>query len=345
MAVAATTISCNPGEYLNSSGLGCVQCPEKSYCNNNEKIECPESHPNSAKGAKSQGECYKTCNGTLEDGHNAYYNNQCKCVLNATRSGGTCTCNTGYQQSGNTCIPNIYEITLEKNLTNFLETAKKVYVKYGIGFATARNATNWNPNGAGVVPSINWWQQFSGYYTAADGGSQVFDNQGMITNGTNSKTFTSDTTLYGHWNEVHYFVEYYKKDGTTLYQKQTCTMNGGEDNCLSPETGPKVNGEQFSGWTCVAGCSGQIAPGSKVPEPSEAYGVNTPIKLKAAYSACPVGHYCDETGTKSCPKGSTTNGTGKRTINDCVIKRGNSGTKFCDSVGCFYLPGTDSIPY
>lgn len=80
------------------------------------------------------------------------------------------------------------------------------------------------------------------------------------------------------------------------------------------------------------------------------------LSCSSGYCAC-IDEHCDSTckkapaGTYSgkndiecrkCPDGMTSE-LGSDAASKCGIRRGNSGTKFCDRVGCFTLPGTGFI--
>ena len=63
----------------------------------------------------------------------------------------------------------------------------------------------------------------------------------------------------------------------------------------------------------------------------------------------PAGYYHDNTADftcQPCPIGATS-ASGAEKINDCHMTIGNNdnATRFCDSVGCFYLEGSGIIPY
>lgn len=67
------------------------------------------------------------------------------------------------------------------------------------------------------------------------------------------------------------------------------------------------------------------------------------------FSKCvqaPLGYYAaaDNLACQACPDaGTTTQVEGAESAGECVMVRGERGTRFCDSQGCFYLPGTGFI--
>ena len=82
---------------------------------------------------------------------------------------------------------------------------------------------------------------------------------------------------------------------------------------------------------------GTYIPGVQI-NPPEGKNEDT-LYFVAQYQVCPIGHYCDSNGQHECPGGTTTTSTGTSSISSCVMQRGASGTKFCDSTGnCFYIP-------
>ncbi len=75
------------------------------------------------------------------------------------------------------------------------------------------------------------------------------------------------------------------------------------------------------------------------------------------YVSCPTspwGYYHDNEDSwecSPCPLGSTTNGNGKVSINQCRYagpdENGSTqdAPQFCDNIGCFYLPNGTTIFY
>lgn len=247
----------------------------------------------------------------------------------------------------NVCDGKVYKLTLVKNLSDLFESNKYAYVKYDTGFSDEETGPFlFDGTAPGVVPTtILWWRDFLGYYTAETGGAIRFnENGGTAGTQTTPKTFESDTTLYGHWDEepVEYNVEYYTDSSmtTNFGEPQTCEMGM---LCPVIEDIPSQSGKLFDHWVCGAGCSGVVT--GNVPEPSESYyNTGDPIKIYAEYSDCPEGHFCSGGDQQPCPSG-TTSDPGAANDADCYMKAGDGGTKFCDGTGkCFYLPGNGKIP-
>lgn len=305
------TISCAKDEYIDvknvgeSGGFGCKQCG--SYYNSKE----PDDYT-------------ITINNLLE---------LLAAITNKTKE--------------NVCDGKVYKLTLVKNLSDLFESNKYAYVKYDTGFSDEETGPFlFDGTAPGVVPTtILWWRDFLGYYTAETGGAIRFnENGGTAGTQTTPKTFESDTTLYGHWDEepVEYNVEYYTDSSmtTNFGEPQTCEMGM---LCPVIEDIPSQSGKLFDHWVCGAGCSGVVT--GNVPEPSESYyNTGDPIKIYAEYSDCPEGHFCSGGDQQPCPSG-TTSDPGAANDADCYMKAGDGGTKFCDGTGkCFYLPGNGKIP-
>jgi len=196
-----------------------------------------------------------------------------------------------------------------------------------------------------------WWGiKFSGYFTAKKGGRKVINADGTLV-GKNNTQFYEDTTLYAQYDSSSggITIKYVETDAEDRTAK--CDIDG---NCNISNPTKCTDGQMFSGWKCTSGCTKNIVlqPGDNFENIKDYIPSNNDpleITLTATFSSCPKGYYCTCNGSVSkkepCPMGSTTDGTGKSKIDDCIMKRGNNGTKFCDEVGCFYLPGTGNIAY
>lgn len=366
IAADSTTPPCAAG-YYNEPTFGCTQCPNDHYCDGTTKFSCNTktggTHPSSNEGAKSINDCYKTCKGTLEDGNNANYNNACKCVANAARdASGTCQCNTGYKEQDGKCNAIVKKITLKKNINrNTNSSGEKaqdydIWFKYGEGFAKTENSTKWENDIStlSVLQPDFAVRKFTGYYTKEDTTyyyDKVFEKTGEFTTYFNifNPIFLNQDNLYGGWSNKSFTIIYtYKPENseTELSYTTTCAP---DTKCTALENLPstwKITGNVLTKWKCKnekGNSCGDIAPGAEISEPDNDNELTRTLTPELA--PCPKGFYCDANGKHDCPMGSTTDGTGKSKIDDCIMKRGNNGTKFCDEVGCFYLPGTGNIAY
>lgn len=302
--------SCSAGSYWDTTANSCETCPDNSITPSATTITFSGSGTPTVSG-------YITCE---------------NCGSYATANENQTECNG-----------KAYKITLEKNQLKWGDLDKTVWVIYGEGFADNEKGENLREH-PDIRPTMWWGAEFMGYYTQKTGGLIRFNNEGKLTNGTTNKTFTSDTTLYGHWNYDEYTVYYYKDESMTT-QLSTQQCDTGSD-CIA-QTTKNENGKIFSHWKCGnENCTSSEIKPKDIIEPKENADSLTKegIKLIAVYTTCPTGYYCNQTeGQQACPSGTTTNGEGKSTITDCEFLRGKDGTQFCDSMGCFTLPGSGFI--
>ena len=108
-----------------------------------------------------------------------------------------CECATGFSATvtaPNTCAictPNIVKVTLNDN--SGTGGSGVVYEKYGVGYSL----TNFGNTTTTVSVPTRTGYVFVGYYTAATNGTQMIPADGILPAAT---TFTTDTTLYAHWD-------------------------------------------------------------------------------------------------------------------------------------------------
>lgn len=349
--------NCGPGCYYSTDLKKCEICGSGTY-NDGTSASCKScTKPNDAQWEESAGHTTNSCPWTLECEANQYWDgSRCVSCPRYNSSDGAILEGLGEEYpepNSDICEPTVFTLTLEKNLTNFAESSKEAYVKYGVGFSKNKNGP-WDKKGPGVKPDFNWWQDFVGYYTAKNGGIRRFNEEGYVERtGTTSTTFTEDTTLYGHWNKVLYTVEYYRDSAMeNLYATRSCEMGNGGCEALKPGYGFVGSGNTiFDHWVCGAGCSGEFYPDDPekniIPEPSESYGLDNPIKLYAYFVKCPAGYYClpGQGKREECPMGTTSAEGAAVAKSNCYMNRGPSGTKFCDDNGCFTFPGSGKIMY
>lgn len=282
------------------------------------------------------------------------------------------------------CEPNVKQIQLspgtqfntdDNNLwpgTTEVYYTKGVYYKYDTGFRLDDSAIgSWNP----ILPDkalqpTDHLKQFFGYAENANmcsDGKLVFDSNG---------NFTSDDydlsnvplSLVACWENkaigINYFMN--KKSGDEVVEvalKRQCMVNDDAGQLEYYEDG-KLTGQKcvameydtskyyvepgkvFSHYelrcqspgTGFEPC-GDVTVPNKIPVP-----VSTVI-LSPVFSDCPAGYYCNAGVKTACPMG-TTSDAGATSIDDCEMRGGPNGVKFCDSIGCFHLPaGTVIKPY
>lgn len=340
-----TTNTCDANLYCDATTNKCTSCSEKTS----------GAFPESGAGSTKIEQCYISCSdkpttlGTwIRKSPKVFYNqnnNGCDwaltCVTNAEPAGDVCKCKANYEGT-TSCTGKCYHITLKKNLTNFMETDKHLYVKYDNGFYTnnACSGTPLNSSSTWITPSYNWWQTFTGYSTEQNGGAYRFGPNGHPTNGTTNTTFTGDTTLYGQWNKSDYTVKYFDTTGTTqIGGTQTCKIDSAPNDttikgtCQARETSISYDsGETIVGWSKTKNSTNKTYDFGANIDPDAS---SQTIILYAVLKPCPAGYYCNATdGRKECPAGSTS-ATGASAQTQCYI---SNATQFRDKNGTFKLP-------
>ena len=248
---------------------------------------------------------------------------------------------------------------------------KSVEYVVGIGFRMDDSAENlWNdylPDKA--LQTTNYLKTFLGY--AEDCSSdQVFNSEGDL----NKPDYTVDDvplSLVACWINEEIEINYAMKkksgdDVVTETLKRYCMVNDEAGQLEYYEDG-KLTGQKcvamkydiskyyvepgkvFSHYRCFyqSPGSGMVSCGNvtttdalnKIPVPASA------VFLEPVFSDCPAGYYCNAGDQQPCPAG-TTSDAGATSIDDCEMRGGPNGVKFCDSIGCFTLPaGTVIKPY
>ena len=246
---------------------------------------------------------------------------------------------------------------------------KSVEYVVGIGFRMDDSA-DWNDYlPVQALQTTDHLKQFFGY--AKDCSSdQVFNSEGYL----NEPDYTVDdvpSSLVACWEnkeiEINYAMKNKSGDGVvTATLKRYCMVNDEAGQLEYYEDG-KLTGQKcvameydtskyyvepgkvFSHYRCFyqSPGSGMVSCGNvtttdalnKIPVP-----VSTVI-LSPVFSDCPAGYYCNAGDQQACPAG-TTSDAGATSIDDCEMRGGPNGVKFCDSIGCFHLPaGTVIKPY
>ena len=248
---------------------------------------------------------------------------------------------------------------------------KSVEYAVGIGFRMDDSAENlWNPYlPDNALQPTDHLKQFLGY--AEDCSSdQVFNSEGYL----NEPDYTVDdvpSSLVACWINEEIEINYAMKkksgdDVVTETLKRYCMVNDEAGQLEYYEDG-KLTGQKcvamkydiskyyvepgkvFSHYRCFyqSPGSGLVSCGdvtttdalNKIPVPVSA------VFLEPVFSDCPAGYYCNAGDQQQCPAG-TTSDAGATSIDDCEMRGGPNGVKFCDSIGCFTLPaGTVIKPY
>ena len=253
---------------------------------------------------------------------------------------------------------------------------KSVEYAVGIGFRMDDSAENlWNPYlPDNALQPTDHLKQFLGYAENANLCSDeklVFDSNGNLMPSNNYDLRNVPLSLVACWINEEIEINYAMKkksgdDVVTETLKRYCMVNDKAGQLEYYEDG------KLTGQKCVAmeydtskyyvepgkvfshyGCfyqspgSGLVSCGNvtttdalnKIPVPASA------VFLEPVFSDCPAGYYCNAGDQQRCPAG-TTSDAGATSIDDCEMRGGPNGVKFCDSIGCFHLPaGTVIKPY
>lgn len=275
--------SCNPGNYRQSeNATTCASCEVGAYCPGQElnKYLCSAlpgaNATTTTKGTNSSdaSACYNTCD-SIEIPNGVRTPNNTEVYF----SGSTipaCTyttmCNTGYDVSGETCVPHVYTITLNHN--GGQSSTNAIYLKYGDGWYSAKAATG-NKLLSVTKPDLAG-KTFSGYVSTD--GTVVIDANGKLT--TNTTVFHADTTIKANWDQNSTITcvpgTYYKGTGTTCTDCPAgsyCTgttaiqdirQESGKATCVS------LNGS----YTTASGLTTTISSAPKAESSAACYATN-----------------------------------------------------------------------
>jgi hypothetical protein len=249
-------------------------------------------------------------------------------VPNSTNS--ECVCTPGYNKQGNNCVGNSYIINFDVN--GGTPQGSKSCSSYG-------DECVWKNVTTKSGYTLDGWAAVSG------GTNSVATDR--LAAGFNSPAPPSPNgstiTLYAIWKQ--------------------CACNG------TNGTGKAhINNGSCQ---CYILCDAQYYMAKKDANNNPVgYSPSTSVTDKnLSCSACPKGYYCpgadlgnpgsppqsskcelvlgstNYDGRCKCPLGATTNATGNSSISDCAIVGGSTGTRFCDSYGCFNFPAGIAIKY
>lgn len=353
------------GCYYDDEMHACYKCPPGSYCTgDNLKRQCDDVHPYTLSdiGANSINQCYMSCetsesevpHGTLgpctPDDERAYYPAGCNicllCETNTVNINGrnvTNLCDSYFENNGS-CQPR-WTTTRPASAdigTDCTEGADiKYYIRNDAGKfdCYANTCENYDEyelvnlmNNSDFVCSIN---------------SQFMSLGKCIKKEINCRDTHEIQQACTAWQTgVH--VDSAEVDGTAQlqngqYDYSTCTCTtdnypiysatGDEIGQQTIQCNYDVDNSTFNNQTCrhvsVTSCKEKYC----VLETNDTTCTPTP----AGYFSANQDPNCDK-----CPAGTTSSGA-NASINECGIKLGDNGTKFCDSVGCFNLPGSGII--
>lgn len=244
------------------------------------------------------------------------------------------------------CVPRTYNVLLNKN-TGLTELNGYVYENKEFT-VTCNDRT---------ISAENYLQPsqpvkiFSGYATESNTcNREIFHEDGSLA--VEPDFFNSDKELYACWENMWITVYYYFGDDTEPEYTQSCRVDDKKSTVecfFEDHSGAGFAGTYFQSYTCEY----KNAEGARVPCPEASYQIGddvpllgTEIYVKGSFNTCPAGYYCEDSNfLVECPIG-TTSDAASSSIEDCYMPSGQSGTKFCDKNGCFYLPtGIGNISY
>ena len=145
-------------------------------------------------------------------------------------------------------LPKVYTINLNAPDATTAGTTK-VYEKYGKNISIDTSFTK-ELYDVGVTTPQRTGYTFEGYYTAASGGTQMIDKNGLATNNFASTYFNDDNTtnlngdLYAHWTVNSYTITFNANGGSVTPTSKT--QNYG--TAVTMPT-PTRTGYTFSGWS------------------------------------------------------------------------------------------------
>ncbi len=353
------------GCYYDTQMHACYKCPPGSYCTgDNLKRQCSDVLPYTLSdiGANSINQCYMSCetsesevpHGTLgpctPDDERAYYPADCnKCLLCETNTVNidgknvTNLCDSYFENNGS-CQPRWTttrpaSADIGKDCTDGADI--KYYIRNDAGKfdCYANTCENYDEyelvnlmNNRDFVCSINSQFMFLGKCIKKEiNCSDTYEIQDACTAWQNSV----------HVDSVQVGGTAQLQNGQYDYSTCTCTTDhypinsatGDEIGQQRMQCNYDVDNSTFNNQTCrhvsVTSCKEKYC----VLETNNTTCTPTP----AGYFSADGVTSCDK-----CPAGTTSSGA-NASINECGIKLGDNGTKFCDSVGCFNLPGSGII--
>lgn len=132
-------------------------------------------------------------------------------------------------------VPSVYKITLDSmGATNPGTTA--IYEKYSVGFYQEEACTHLVNGSLGTtVPTRNGYN-FLGYFTEADGGTQMINADGCLSENVSATKYREEVTLYAHWEEKP--VDFNVLPGVNDPEGGS---SGGDNPGTDPNTGVEVS--------------------------------------------------------------------------------------------------------
>lgn len=263
------------------------------------------------------------------------------------------------------CDGKVYKLDLQRNTWFLPNQHKQAYAKFDEGFAANANSDYWDENylPQSAVPGDRPIKSFKGYNSNENCNGIMFfareetdgtikakfnENWNSLFNLTDSAENTKQ--LFMCWENLEATINYLNPSGGTWKQDKYTMDDDTPDSYykILQYGGSVPGGGMFSHYTCTyidtTGAEKTCTKSTVTPETTDFVPDGTTVNLKPNFGDCPDGYWCQTGSKKPCPAGTTSAG-GAASEENCYMVRGNNGTRFCDSNGCFFLPGLGNISF
>lgn len=263
------------------------------------------------------------------------------------------------------CDGKVYKLDLQRNTWFLPNQHKQAYAKFDEGFAANANSDYWDENylPQSAVPGDRPIKSFKGYNSNENCNGIMFfareetdgtikakfnENWNSLFNLTDSAENTKQ--LFMCWENLEATINYLNPSGGTWKQDKYTMDDDTPDSYykILQYGGSVPGGGMFSHYTCTyidtTGAEKTCTKSTVTPETTDFVPDGTTVNLKPNFGDCPDGYWCQTGSKKPCPAGTTSAG-GAASEENCYMVRGNNGTRFCDSNGCFFLPGSGNIVF
>lgn len=265
------------------------------------------------------------------------------------------------------CDGKVYKLDLQRNTWFLPNQHKQAYVKFDEGFAANANSGNWDENylPQSAVPGDRPIKSFKGYNSNENCNGIMFfareesngtikakfnENWNSLFNLKDSEDEENTKQLFMCWENLEVTIKYLNPSGGT-WKEDKYTMDDDTSDSyyqILQYGGPVPDGGMFSHYTCTyidtTGAEKTCTKSTVTPETTDFVPDGTTVNLKPNFGDCPDGYWCQSGSKNPCPAGTTSAG-GAASEENCYMVRGNNGTRFCDSNGCFFLPGLGNISF
>lgn len=265
------------------------------------------------------------------------------------------------------CVGKVYKLDLQRNTWFLPNQHKQAYVKFDEGFAANANSGNWDENylPQSAVPGDRPIKSFKGYNSNENCNGIMFfareesngtikakfnENWNSLFNLKDSEDEENTKQLFMCWENLEVTIKYLNPSGGT-WKEDKYTMDDDTSDSyyqILQYGGPVPDGGMFSHYTCTyidtTGAEKTCTKSTVTPETTDFVPDGTTVNLKPNFGDCPDGYWCQSGSKNPCPAGTTSAG-GAASEENCYMVRGSNGTRFCDSNGCFFLPGLGNISF